>query len=366
MSSKKFAVQKLILTAFLVLLIVIPAGSALSTAAQASGDLVIFSGRREPLLTPILNEFKAQTGINVTVKFGETPELALEIVQLQSAGQPVPDAFIGDDAGTLEFFQREHNAFVPYTSPQIEKIPQRYRATDGSWMGVSGRSRVLIYNKSLIKPEDLPSTAFDFADPKWDHKLATTDGNDTDGFVPWVSALRLSLGDALIKEYLKALLANHIQIFTEQTDVRLAVGRGEFAVGLINNYYIYLQQRESDPAITNVGIFYQDQGSSQIGTLVNSTAAAIVKGAVNESNAQKFLDFLASPNAQQSFAELNFEYPLLPGVKTQPDVLSDVQKATGCTGDTVFDCIKQLAPSPAEGGAELGKTQQLLQEVSWF
>lgn len=341
-----------------------------STVPDASGEdagqLIVFSGRREPLLAPVLQLFERQTGIQARVKFGETAELAQEILRLHELGRSVPDVFIGDDAGTLEFVQRQGNAFAPYTSPEIQRIPARFRAPDHAWMGVSGRGRVIIYNRGLVAREELPTTAFALIDPQWRGKIAATNATDTDGFVPWVSALRLVLGDALTRAYLEKLKANQIAIFAEQTDVRKAVGRGEFALGLINNYYVYLQRREPDPAVREVGILYHDQRPFQVGTLVNATGAAIVRRAVNLENAQRFMDFLASPQAQQRFAELNFEYPLLPGVRTQPDVLQDVQQATGCELDSPLECLKRLPISPADLGRELEETQRLLEAVSWF
>ena len=98
-----------------------PAGAA----AQGTGQLVVFSGRREPLLTPVLQLFQQQTGIRPTVKFGSTTALAQEILQLQDAGRPVPDVFIANDARTLEFLRLKGNVFQTYTSPQIAKIPER-------------------------------------------------------------------------------------------------------------------------------------------------------------------------------------------------------------------------------------------------
>ena len=210
-----------------------------------------------------------------------------------------------------------------------------------------------------MKQEDLPTTAFDLISSKWRGKIAISNASDTDGFVPWVSALRLTLGDELSKTFLLKLKENQIKILAEQTDIRKAVGRGEFALGLINNYYVYLQRHESDPAVRNVGILYHDQGPFQLGTLLNSTGAAIVKGAANLENAQRFLDFLVSEQAQQLFAELNFEYPLLPSVPILPEVREDLP--TGGLGG-----LKQLPISPADLGKELEETQKLLEEVGWF
>jgi iron(III) transport system substrate-binding protein len=338
---------------------------SLGVVTQSPGELVIFSGRREPLLTPVLELFQQQTGIRVTVKFGSATALTQEILQLLETRRSVPDVFVSNDSGTLEFL-RLKDALQPYTSAQISAIPESFRAHDGSWLGVSGRSRAIIYNKNLVKAEELPTTVFDFIHPQWKGKIAATNaGNES--FVAWVSALRLVLGDELVKTFLEKLKANEIALLSNShTDIRKAVGRGEFALGLINHYYYHLQVQEPDPALRDVAILYHDQGPFHIGTLVNAAGAAVVKGAPHLANAQRFLDFLASTEAQKLFAELNFEYPLLPAVATRPEVLEAVQQATGCSDSHVLNCLKQLPVPLDELGKELEATQELLEEVDWF
>lgn len=332
-------------------------------AAQAAGKLVIFSGRREPLIKPILELFKQNTRIEITLKTGSATALAQQIIQ--ELPNPSADVFISNDSGTLEFL-RLKGALQPYVSEQIKKIPERFRARDGSWLGVSGRSRAIIYNTKLVKPEELPTTVFDLINPKWKGKIAATNaGNES--FVAWVSALRLTLGDELVKAFLLKLKENKIALLSSShTDVRKAVGRGEFAIGLINHYYFHLQKQEPDPAVREVGILYHDQGTFQVGTLINAAGAALVKNAKNLREAQQFLDFLVSPEAQKLFAELNFEYPLLAGVPTEPSVLLAVQQATNCKQATPLGCLKQLPVSLDDLGEQLEKTQKLLEEVGWF
>jgi iron(III) transport system substrate-binding protein len=84
----------------------------------------------------------------------------------------------------------------------------------------------------------------------------------------------------------------------------------------VNHYYYYLQQAENSP----VGVIYPDQGDGQIGLFTNTTSAAIIQGAANSEAAQTFLDFIISPEGQALFAELNYEYPVLPGVELHPSI----------------------------------------------
>ena len=112
------------------------------------------------------------------------------------------------------------------------------------------------------------------------------------------------------------LIANEVTFFGGHTDVRKAVGAGEFKLGLVNHYYYYLQKAEG----SNVGIIFPDQSDGQIGLITNATAAAVLNGAPHVAAAQAFLDFLVSPEGQKLFAEQNYEYPLLPGVELHSDV----------------------------------------------
>jgi iron(III) transport system substrate-binding protein len=326
--------QKFLLVAVLVL--------APTTLAQPSGELVIYSGRSEPLIVPVIQLFQRQTGIKVTLQSGTATALANLVLQEQPS--PRADLFIANDAGTLEFLKLK-DALQTYISEQVKQIPEQFRARDGSWLGVSGRSRVIMYNTKLLRPEELPQSVFALTDPQWKDKIAmATTRNES--VIAWVTALRLVKGDAFTKDYLLKLKANGIVTLNGHTDVRKAVGRGEFSLGLVNHYYYHLELRDGSP----VGVIYPDQGPTDIGVLVNAAGAAIVKNAKHLREAQRFLDFLAAPDAQKLFAELNFEYPLLPGVPTAPGVRS-------------LETLKLMPVRLDELGKELEKTLKLLDEV---
>jgi iron(III) transport system substrate-binding protein len=129
-----------------------------------------------------------------------------------------------------------------------------------------------------------------------------------------IAAMRQLLGEKATEGWLQGLVDNQVTFFGGHTDVRKAVGAGEFKLGLVNHYYFYLQQAEGSP----VGVIYPDQEEGQIGLITTASAAAIVQGAGNLSAAQAFLDYLVSKEGQEIFARLNFEYPLVPAAATLP------------------------------------------------
>ena len=95
------------------------------------------------------------------------------------------------------------------------------------------------------------------------------------------------------------------------TDVRNAVGSGEFDLGLVNHYYVELERREGSP----VEAVFTDQEPGGMGAVINAASAGVIKGAPNPENARRLLDFLLGPSAQREFAGRNFEYPVIPGVE---------------------------------------------------
>jgi len=320
--------------------------------------LVILSARKEPLVQPVIDLFQEQTGIKVVLKSGQSPALSQQI--LQELPHSSADIFLAKEVGALEYL-RLKDALEVYQSEATKQIPPQFTASDGTWIGVSGRARAIIYNKDLVKEADVPRKLADLFDPKWKGKIAATNaGNES--IVAWVSALRLKLGEEKTKDILLQLKANDIRLLSDShTDVRKAVGRGEYSLGLINHYYYHLQKHETDPAITNVGIVYLDQGPDEQGELVNVAGAAIVKGAPHLSHAQKFMDFLVSTQVQKLFAEVNFEYPLVAAVETHPEVLESVS----CRSASMLDCLHKMDVDLDKLGSMVEETTRLLDEVQW-
>ncbi len=328
--------------------------------STAVADLTVFSGRKEPLIKPVIEAFTAETGIEVRLKTGKSTALGQQILQEQP--RPTADIYIAKESGSLEYL-RGKGAFETYESRETKRIPERFKARDGSWIGVSGRSRALIYNKDLIDASDLPQSIEELSDRKYRGQIAAVNaGNES--FIAWISGLRLHMGDEAVAAWLKAMKKNKIQLLSSShTDIRKAVGRAEYPMGLINHYYYHLQKREADEELTNVGVVYLDQKDDQRGELVNVSGAAIVKGTANMTQARQFIDFLASPKAQDLFANANFEFPLIADVEVNPEVVA----AMGCEpGTPALDCLHVMDVHLDEFGSQMKTTLEILDEVDWY
>jgi iron(III) transport system substrate-binding protein len=300
-------------------LVVTACGSTATPSAQPdpeapilSGALVIYSGRREPLIQPVLDAFKAKhPEIEIVLKSGDNSQLANALIE--EKGNPQADLFITTELFTVQTLYEE-GVFENYVSPAAAAIPADYRQADGGWTGLTARARVIMYNTDLIKPEEAPQSIFDLADPKWKGQIAAA-GSGNGSVQAQVAVLRQLVGEEETEAWLQGLLDNEVTFLGGHTDVRKAVGAGEFKIGLVNHYYYYLQKAEGSP----VGVVFPDQGEGQIGLVVNATAVGIVKGGKNEA-AKALVDFLLSEEGQKLFAELNYEYPLVEGVALHPDV----------------------------------------------
>jgi iron(III) transport system substrate-binding protein len=313
-------------------------------AADVSGDLVIYSGRAEPLLQPVIDAFKAKyPDVNVLLKAGSNSELANALLEEQA--NPQADVFVTTELFTVQSLAQE-GVFQPYKPAGAEQLPAEFLGENNLWTGLTRRARVIIYNADLVSEEELPTSIFDLTDPKWKGQIAAA-GSTNGSMQAQIAALRQLSGEEETEAWLNGLLDNEVTFFGGHTDVRKAVGAGEFKLGLVNHYYYYLQKAEG----SNVGIIFPDQGEGQIGLITNATAAGIVNGAPHATAAQAFLDFLVSPDGQKLFAELNYEYPLLAGVELHPDVqplndfrFADVDVVEAAQNfDATFDLMERVA-----------------------
>jgi iron(III) transport system substrate-binding protein len=309
-----------------------PRAADTRSAHQApGGTLTIFTGRKESLIAPALSAFRAETGINFVVKSGTTGGLASEIIAQRN--NPQASVLFSQDAPTCEALRRA-GVLEANDSAALKAIPPRFRASDGSWVGISGRARVLMYNRDLVKPADLPRSVLDLAKPRWRGKVATPSSREA-SVVSWAGALIRQMGREAAERYLRRLAANDLAVLGSHTDVRRAVARGEFAIGMVNHYYYHLTRAEGG----NVGIVHPDQGRlvrkrtfvgsgadrravvrtvrvprRPLGVLFNAASLCLVKDGPAQREARALIDYMTSARAQVLFSELNYEYPLRSGL----------------------------------------------------
>ncbi len=305
------------------------AGLLPSLPADAADRLVIYSGRKEKAIKPVVDAFTQRTGIQVDLKVGKTSGLANEI-RMEKA-RPLGDLYISTESGIVEILTKD-GLLDPYQSAATKAVPADFRSVAGTWTGISGRARIILYNTNLVSEKDVPKSIFELTNPKWKGKLAIA-GTRERTTLAWATALVALKGEAFTRDYLKGLHANDLKILTDNTEVWQGVGRGEFAIGLTNSPNYYLARQNNLP----VGVVYPDQDAGGFGTPINPNAVAVIKGAANTEAARKFIDFVLSPAAQRILVTQDYEISLVAGVNSSAAPPLQSIKRTAVTAQRLAD-----------------------------
>ncbi|WP_371164713.1 iron ABC transporter substrate-binding protein [Buchananella felis] len=287
------------------------ASAPAETTAEADGPLVVYSGRNEKLIGPLLEQFTADTGIDVDVRYAGTSELA---AQLLEEGDKTPaQVFLSQDAGALGLVAGA-DMFAALPADVTSLVDPKYTSKDGSWVGLTGRARVIAYDSQTLKADEVPASVFDLTDPKWKGKVGIAPTNAS--FQSFVTAMRVMEGEEKAEKWLTDLLANEPQIFEKNGEILEAVNAGTVSLGLINHYY--WARSEQDPTTLRAQLKFGEPGS--VSALVNVTGVGILKGAADNAQAKEFVNYLLSTKGQEYFLTKTFEYPLVAGMEGPKNV----------------------------------------------
>jgi iron(III) transport system substrate-binding protein len=332
-------------------------GAAGSASAQEQ-VVNLYSARHYQTDEALYSNFTQATGIKVNRVDADDAGI---LARLKAEGTASPaDVILLVDAARL-WKGDEEGLFKPIKSPTLESnIPVNLRAkasTEGTtWFGFSTRARIVVYDKLKVKKADV-DTYEELADPKNKGLLCTRSGAHPYN-LSLFSAVTEHLGEAKTEQWLKGLVANMARDPKGgDTDQIKAVASGECGVALTNSYYLARIMRSSAPedklVAERIGVVFPNQETW--GTHVNIAGAAVAKNAKHEANAIKFMEYLATPEAQNYFANGNNEWPAVPSVKVSNPAL---QAMTG--GSFKSETI----PVSAIGYNQV-KVQQMLDRVGY-
>lgn len=303
----------------LFLLVLLSIGCQSQAAAPAENGveenrLVIYSGRSESLVQPIIDQFAEVTGINVEVRYGSTSEMA-GLLLTEGDASPA-DLFYAQDPGGIGAVS-DAGLFAPLPEEMLATVPDRFSAPNGDWVGISGRARVVVYNTDEITDPatQLPQDMWGFTEPEWNGRIGWAPTNGS--FQAMVTGMRSVWGDEETKRWLSGIQANNPVVYAKNTPTVEAVGNGEVAVGFVNHYYLYRFTTAQGEDFAARNYFLPTGGP---GSLIMVSGAGILNSAENADNAQRFIDFLLSVPGQQYFASQTYEYPLIEGVNTVSDL----------------------------------------------
>ncbi len=287
--------------------------SAQQTSANGSQEsITLYNGQHEQTTNELVAAFEKDTGIHVNVKTDDEDVLANQIA-LQGANSPA-DVFFTENSPPLEFLQEKGLlALVP--AKTLASMPAKYSSPQGDWVAISARVSIMIYNPKLISASQLPKTALDLANPRYEGKLAFAPG-ETD-FQPIVTSMLRTYGQAKTLRWLQGIKANGAaHSLPDNETIASDVNRGLVPFGLINQYYWWRMRWEigADNIHSQLAYF----APHDPGYVIDVAGAAVMKDSKHLAAAKKFVAFMASKKGQEIIAHSqSFEYPLLAGVEPQ-------------------------------------------------
>ncbi|MDO5628441.1 MAG: extracellular solute-binding protein [Mobilicoccus sp.] len=293
-----------------------------ATTAESDGTVVLYSGRNEALVQPILDAFTQETGIEVEVRYGKTAEMAAQL--LEEGDRTPADVFLAQDAGALGAVAKE-GLVSELPQETLDRVPGAYRDDEGGWVGVTGRARVLVYDPAQVTEEQLPDHVDELIDPAWKGKVGIAPTNAS--FQAFVTAMRVAEGEEKTLQFLEGLRANDAQIREKNGQIVADVDSGTLASGLVNHYYMGELAAEKGVEVNELNAKLHFFGGGDLGGLVNVSGVALTPDQP-DTDGQQLIDYLLSDEAQTTFVEETYEYPLVAGIQGPEGVpsLSELQQ----------------------------------------
>ncbi len=287
------------------------ASSSTTAAEGGSGSteqVTLYTGRDEELIAPIIDAFTEETGIEVDVRYGNSAEMAAQILE-EGDGTPA-QVFYSQEVGAIGALSKA-GALDDLPAETVELADERFRPAEGNqWVGVTARSRVIVYNPDRLEEigAEVPEGVLDLTDESYKGEVAIVPGNA--GFQAFVTGFRVQDGDDAARGWLEDMEANEVDTTYEGNgDVLDAVNNGDVAVGLINHYYWASHEDRDNLEAQLVFPSGEDPGG-----LVNATAVGITAGNGDDEAALALVDFLLSETGQQTFVDETWEYPVVDGI----------------------------------------------------
>lgn len=287
--------------------------SLLTPPAWSASEVNLYSARKEALIKPLLDEFTQATGIKVNLVTGKADAL---LKRLESEGRNSPaDILLTVDAGRLHR-AKELGVIQPIQSKTLEAaIPASYRDPEGYWWGLSLRARPIMYVRSKVDLTQL-STYEALTDPRWKGRICIRSSNNIYN-QSLVASMIASLGEPATQEWASGLVANFARPPRGgDRDQIKAAAAGVCDLAIANTYYLGNMLNSSDEseraAAEKVAVFWPNQNGR--GAHVNVSGAAVTSSARNREAAVRLIEFLSTDKAQAWYAQVNYEYPVKPGI----------------------------------------------------
>ncbi|OHX53269.1 Fe(3+) ABC transporter substrate-binding protein [Planococcus salinarum] len=280
-----------------------------SGETNESKEVNLYTARHYDVDDELYADFEEETGIKVNVIKGEADELLERIKREGDATQA--DVFLTADAGRLHRAKSD-DLLQPVSSDLLdEQVPANFQDSDQMWYGLTKRARVILYDKETVQPEEL-STYEALTEEEWNGRVLIRSSENIYNQSLLASFIEIN-GEEEAKEWAAGMVENFARDPEGgDRDQAKAIAAGIGDVAIVNTYYFGQMLNSEDPEEVKVaeglGVFFPNQDTT--GTHINVSGAGVVKAAKNKENAVKLLEFLSAPEAQETFAAANYEYPV--------------------------------------------------------
>ena len=320
--------------------------------ASVAAEVNIYSHRQPFLIKPFLRAFTEKTGIKTNVVYASKGL----VQRLLAEGEASPaDVVLTVDIGRLRQYA-DKNLFASFASEKLRAaIPRHLRSSDNTWFGFSKRSRVIAVSKDLENQDQIKRFE-NIADKRWNGQVCSRPGSHVYNRA-LLSSMIAANGEAAARAWAEGMVANLARSPRGNDRAQIkAIYAGECGITIVNHYYygklINSSNSEERQWAESVNIIIPNQGDNDRGAHINISGGGIAKYSKNRKEAERFLEFLISEEAQKLYASINYEYPVISDVEL-PDTLTSWGKFKE---DSLP--IEELANSYLEA-------QMIIDQVGW-
>jgi iron(III) transport system substrate-binding protein len=322
-----------LLVALLVFAAALLGGCGFSTEDSGGGSdepgsegITLYSGRIPAAIGPAVDSYEAAAHRDVQVRFAETADLAATLVE--EGGASPADVFFAQEPGAIAAVA-EAGLLAELPEDILDKVEPRFRDPAGRWVGITGRARVIAYNRDVVKESELPPSPFGLTAPRWKDRVGWSPA--TSSMQEYVTALRARYGDERTKRWLEEMVDNGAVAFPDNVTIRDAVANGEIDLGLINHYYVAQGIAEGGPDYP-VGVYFPPGG---LGSLMLLTSVGVLESSDRKDEAFDFVRSLLSSPSQSFFTSSSKEYPLARGAEADPSLSVPIEKIPASDSELV-------------------------------
>lgn len=289
-------------------------GTSWDDLPELSGELTIYSGRKEAQIGPILSMVEDRfDDLTLDIRYADNEAHVNAI--LEAGEQTNADIIYTQDSGTLGALAGEGRT-LPLTDDVLDTVPNDWRDPDGTWTGLSGRVRCVAYNTDTWSADDLPDEIFAYPeDDRFENEMGWR--VDSGSFLAFIRAMMIEHGNDRAREFIEGMQDAGINNYEGGSTTPEALAAGEVTVGFVNQYYVgrLLADRPEEP----VDVTFTDR---DVGSLFNVAGAGVVDATDHATLGKNFVRVMLSREVQEEFVGLNKEYSVLPSVEYVGDLPS--------------------------------------------